>query len=91
MINITNCPVCKDENITLHYDNRRMQFTLYCTSCDKIYYLSKKVKLECPNCQGKDIRFDEDTTTCGECGMVLSATSNYVAGFRIKLDWGLIL
>lgn len=91
MITINNCPVCEEEDIILQYDNRRMQFTLYCSYCDKVYHLSKNVKIECPECESKDIRFDEDETSCGECGLVLSATSNYVAGFKIKLDWGLIL
>lgn len=91
MIKITNCPICKEENISIKYDYRKMQFILYCNSCDNIFYLLKKVKIECPECEGKDIRFEEDETICRNCGIVLSDTTCYVGGFKIILDWGLNL
>lgn len=91
MLELKHCPICEEENIQISYDNRKQQFRLYCNSCKKDYILSKKVKIECPQCKSIDIRFDEDETTCGECNLVLATTYDYVAGFKIKLPWGLIL
>lgn len=91
MIELKSCPICDYENIDIRYDNRTGQFKMYCSSCDKVYNLSKKVKIKCPICESHDIRYDEDVTCCGECGTVLASTSHYVAGKKIILPWGLIL
>jgi predicted amidophosphoribosyltransferase len=41
----------------------------------------------CPECHG-DLVYLEDETYCEECGLVVSATIEYVAGIRIHLPYG---
>lgn len=92
MENIKKCPNCNDENIEISYNNTLRRFTLTCYNCDKYYTIfPKQADLKCPECESRNIVHDDYESYCCDCGLVLSATINYVAGFKIKLDWGLIL
>ncbi len=89
---ILKCPYCDDEDIEISYNPKLRQYTLTCFNCDNYIKINaRQADLKCPECESRDIRHDDLETVCGECGMVLSATSNYVGGFKIVLDWGLIL
>ena len=61
------------------------------------YYINSFLNHEslkyCPECQG-EIEYsseDEDEAYCTECGLIVTASSQYVAGFKIDLPYGLRL
>ena len=89
---IINCLSCGDDNIEISYNHKLRKYTLTCFNCDSFIKITKKqADYRCPECESKNIVHDDLETVCGDCGLVLSATISYVAGFKIKLDWGLIL
>ena len=55
--------------------------------------LNHKPLNKCPECHGQ-IEYsteDEDEAYCTECGLIVSASIAYVAGFKIDLPYGLRL
>jgi len=56
----------------------------------RLLYLKKFVKplpTRCPEC-GHDLYSEEDETICEHCGLIVSASIEYVAGIRIMLPYG---
>jgi len=46
----------------------------------------------CPCCESSEFRLlDDFHLVCEDCGLVVAATYTYVAGIRIKLDFGILL
>lgn len=89
---ILKCPYCDDEDIEISYNHKRRQYTLTCFNCDNYIKINaRQTDLKCSECESNNIVHDDYESYCLDCGLVLSATSNYVAGFKIVLDWGLIL
>lgn len=91
-MSILNCPCCDDDDIEISYNHKLRKYTLTCFNCDSFIKITKKqADFKCPECESRNIVHDDCESYCRDCGMVLSATISYVAGFKIKLDWGLIL
>jgi transcription initiation factor TFIIIB Brf1 subunit/transcription initiation factor TFIIB len=90
---ISNCPNCNDENIEISYNPITKRHTLTCYNCNKYYKIAEQeIHIECPECQGKDIRYEKLEIICRKCGLVLSSVPpSYVADLKVKFDWGLIL
>ena len=56
----------------------------------RLYYLKKLIKPRpnyCPECN-TTLEHDEDEIYCPKCGLVTSASIEYVAGFRIRFPYG---
>lgn len=87
---INNCPHCNDDDIEITYNPILKVHTLTCYNCNKYTKINpKQVDIECPECESKDIRYDELDISCGECGLVLSSVPpSYVADTKIIFDWG---
>ena len=63
----------------------------------RTYYVNSFLNHEslkyCPEC-GAEIKYsseDEDEAYCTHCGLVTSASNQYVAGFKIDLPYGVRL
>ena len=58
----------------------------------RLFYLKSFIKplpRFCPECDGElDTSIDEDETICNKCGLVTSASIEYVAGMKIDLPNG---
>ncbi len=58
----------------------------------RLYYLKSFIKPQrqiCPECQGPlEPTPDQDELICSSCGLVCSASIEYVAGVRIELPLG---
>lgn len=90
--------ICKS-----HYNMRRKRIEKMIKENEKRwlnprkYYINSFLNHEplnrCPECGGL-IEYsseDEDEAFCTECGLITSASSQYVAGVRIDLPYGLRL
>ena len=88
---ITKCPKCKEENILVSFNHNIRQYTLECYNCNNAYVLPHKTTVLCPNCEGKDFVHESHESYCHDCGLVMSSTIAYVAGFKIDYPWGMRL
>jgi transcription initiation factor TFIIIB Brf1 subunit/transcription initiation factor TFIIB len=90
---LTNCPHCNDTDIEISFNHKLKRHTLTCFNCNTYTkIIPKQGDIKCPECESKDIRFEEDETVCGECGLQLSGVPPiYVNGRKIVYDWGLKL
>lgn len=88
---INKCPKCKDDNIAVNFDHNIRQYTLECFNCDKAYVLPHNIVILCPNCKGKKFTHTDYESYCLSCGLVMTSTVCYVAGFKINYPWGLRL
>ena len=56
----------------------------------RLFYLQTFIKplpSKCPEC-GCDLYSEEDEILCEHCGLIVSASIEYVAGIRIMLPYG---
>ena len=58
----------------------------------RLFYLNSIIQPQpntCPECDGDLITSDDqDETLCSSCGLIVSASIEYVAGIRIVLPYG---
>jgi len=58
----------------------------------RLFYLNsitKPLPTTCPECHGDlTTNDDRDETLCSSCGLIVSASIEYVAGIRIDLPYG---
>ena len=77
-------------------DNKKIDYwSLTREEIDKLIRLAyletfvKPISSYCPECKSPLIsNFDGDETTCSYCGLVTSASTEYVAGKKIRLPYG---
>ena len=86
---ITKCPKCKEKNIMVSFNHKFRRYTLECHNCNKAYALPHYIIVLCPDCDGKKFAHEKYESYCLDCGLVMSSTIAYVAGFKIDYPWGM--
>ena len=90
-MSIIRCPKCKEKNIVVSFNHNIRQYTLECYNCNKAYVLPHNITVLCPDCKGKKFVHENFESYCLVCGLVMSSTIAYVAGFKIDYPWGIRL
>ena len=89
-LRVTKCMNTKFKTEKIRYD--KDEHILYCDSCRFKWKVKPYTpQRPCPECGSNDIIYTEDETYCNNCKLILSSSSDYVAGNHIDLPWGLLL
>jgi len=92
-MSLQSCPNCDSEDVEIHFNHKRRIHTLTCYACNKYYKINYTILTpQCPECDSKNIIFEDQEIFCLDCGLVLSAKPpSYVANKEIIYPWGVMI